>query len=181
MRHVLTIVTTAALWGGLISFGMAEDPKATNSPDNKVEARAETTGNAALRAEIYRTLAALIEARSAEKPDQAKVDELTQKLQQLRGKLRSQNAATVGNAAAGWGCPWGGPGLGYGRGAGRGGGGRGAGFGPGCGRGWGGGAGHGQGFGPGAGQGRAPGGATFVDKDIDGICDYYELRHGMHK
>lgn len=161
MRHVLTIVTMTVLCGGLVSFGMAEDPKATKSPDNKLEARAATTGNAALRAEIHRTLAALIEARSAEKPDQAKIDELTQKLQQLRGKLRAQNAVAAGNAAAGWGCPWGGPG--YGRGAGWGGGGKGA------------------GFGPGAGQGLAPGGAAFVDEDNDGICDYYELRHGMHK
>ena len=181
MRHVLTIVTMVALWGGLVSFGMAEDPKAIKSPDNKVEARGATTGNAALRAEIHRTLAALIEAQSAENPDQAKVDELTQKLQQLRGKLRSQNAVATGNAAVGWGCPWGGPGPGYGRGAGWGGGGKGAGFGPGGGRGWGGGAGRGQGFGPGAGQGLAPGGAAFVDEDNNGICDYYELRHGMHK
>ena len=55
-------------------------------------------------------------------------------------------------------------------------GGKGAGFGPGGGRGWGGG--YGQGFGPGAGQGRAPGGAAFVDKDNDGICDHYELQQG---
>ena len=179
MRCVLTIVMMAALWGGLVSSGMAEDLKATKSPDNKVEGRAGTSGNAELRAEIHRTLAALIEAQSAEKPDQAKVDELTKKLQQLRGKLRSQNAAAVGNATAAWGCPWGGPG--YGRGAGWGRGGKGAGFGPGGGRGWGGGGGYGQGFGPGGGEGRAHGGAAFVDKDNDGICDYYELRQGMHK
>ena len=97
---------------------MAEDPKATKSPDNKVEGRADTSGNSELRAEIHRTLAALIEAQSAEKPDQAKVDELTKRLQQLRGKLRSQNATAVGDAPAAWGCPWGGPGPGYGRGGG---------------------------------------------------------------
>jgi hypothetical protein len=178
MRHVLTIVTITVLCGGLASFGRAEEPKATKAPNNKVEARSKTTGNAELRAEIHRTLAALIEARSAEKPDQAKVDELTQKFRQLRGKLQAQNAAAVGNGAAGWGCPWGGPG--YGRGAGWGGGGQGAGFGPRGGCGWGG-AGRGQGFGPGAGRGRAPGGAAFVDKDNDGVCDHYELRHGMRK
>jgi hypothetical protein len=68
MRHVLTIVKMAALWGGLVSFGMAEDPKATNSPDNKVEARVKATGNAELREEIHRTLTALIEARSPRSP-----------------------------------------------------------------------------------------------------------------
>jgi hypothetical protein len=181
------MVTMAVLWGGLMSFGMAEDLKATKSPGKTVQASAENAASAGLRAEIHRTLAALIEARSAAKPDQAKVDELAQKLQQLREKLQTQN--TAANAAAGWGCPSGGPGPGYGRGAGRGGAGRGAGFGPGAGRGWGPGAGRGwgpgagrgQGFGPGAGQGLAPGGAAFVDKDNDGVCDYYELRHGMHK
>ena len=30
-------------------------------------------------------------------------------------------------------------------------------------------------------MGLAPGGPAFVDKDNDGICDYYEVRHGMHK
>jgi hypothetical protein len=183
MRYVLTIVTMAALCGSLVSFGVAEDSTATKSPENKAVARVNTTSNAELRAEIHRTLAALIEARSAEKPDQAKVDELSQKFQQLRGKLRSQNVTAAGSSATGWGGPWGGPGRGYGRGAGWCGGGRGpgAGFGPGGGRGWGGGAGRGQGFGPGAGQGRAAGGAAFVDEDNDGVCDQYELRQGMHK
>jgi hypothetical protein len=182
MRYVLTIVTMAALCGGLVSRGVAED-KATKSPDNKVTDGAKTTGDIKLRAEIHRTLAALIEARSAEKPDQGKVGELTQMLQQLRGKLRAQNVAAGGSAATAWGCPWGGPGPGYGRSACWGGGGRGArgGFGPGGGHGWGGGVGRGRGFGPGAGQGLAPGGAAFVDKDNDGVCDQYELRQGMHK
>ena len=30
-------------------------------------------------------------------------------------------------------------------------------------------------------MGLGAGGPAFVDKDNDGICDYYELRHGMHK
>ncbi len=179
MRQLLTMVTMAVLCGGLVSFGIAEEKTATTSPDSKTAARAAAE-SAALRADYHRTLAALIEAQSAEKPDQAKVDQLAKKLQQIRAKLLAQNAAAAGNVPAGWGCPWGGPGLGFGRGPGWGGRGRGAGFGPAGGRGFGGGGGFGQGFGPGAGRGLAPGGPAFLDQDNDGICDYYELRHGMH-
>ena len=160
---------------------LAEDKKAGKSPDNeKVETKAD------LRAEIHGTMAALIEAQSAEEPDQAKIDRLTKKLQQLRGKL--QAPAATGNQPAGWACPWGGPGRGFGRGAAWGGPGqgqgavRGTGFGPGAGCGWSfGPGGGGRGFGPGTGIGRAPGGPAFVDQDNDGLCDYYEVRHGMHK
>jgi hypothetical protein len=173
----------AVLWCGLVSLGMAEDKKANQSPDDKnAETRTDTAANATLRAEIHRTMAALIEAQAAEKPDQAKIGELTKKLQQLRAKLWAPSAVGAGNPSAGWVCPGGGPGMGWGRGAGWGGPGRGpgmgrgAGFGPGAGRGWGG----GRGFGPGAGQGLAPGGGVFVDEDQDGICDTFELRHGMH-
>ena len=146
MRHVLTFVTMAAFWCSLVSLGLAEDKKASKSPDNKkVETKADASANADLRAKIHRTMAALIEAQSAEEPDQAKIDKLTKKLQQLRGKLQAQAPAAAGNQPAGWACPWGGPGMGFGRGAAWGGpgqgqgGGRGAGFGPGAGRGWGGG------------------------------------------
>ncbi len=109
-------------------------------------------------------------------PDQAKIDKLTKKLQLLREKLQAQAPA-----AAGWTCPLGGPGMGFGRGPAWGGRGQGwgpggAGFGPGRGRG----PGAGRGFGPGAGLGLG-GGPGFVDRDKDGICDNYELRHGMHK
>jgi hypothetical protein len=176
MRHVPTLVTMAAFWCSLVSLGLAEDTKATQSPDDKkVEAKANTTANAELRATIHRTMADLIEAQSTEKPDQAKIDSLSKKLQQLREKLQAQAPAVVGNVPAGWVCPQGGPGMGFGRGAAWGGPGRG----PGGGRGYGGGAGHG--FGPGAGLGLGAGGPAFVDNDNDGICDYYELRHGMHK
>jgi hypothetical protein len=188
MRHLLTIVTAAALCGGLTWFGVAEEPKAAVPANSDQAGRSQAPANADLRAEIHRTMAALVEARSAEKPDQAKIDELAVKLQQLRGKLRSQNAAAGGNAAAGWGCPWGGPGMGFGCGRGCGcgcgwGGGRGwcGGMGPGAGRGWGGGAGVGRGLGPGAGQGLPPGGAAYVDQDNNGVCDHYELRHAVQK
>jgi hypothetical protein len=157
MRHGVIIVAMAVLWSGLMSFGIAED-KATESSGSKIATRLQVPVQADLRAEIHRTLAALIEARSAAKPDQAQVSELTAKLQQLRGALRSQNASALNNSAPGWGCPC----VGFGRGAGWG-----------CG-------GCGRGFGPGNGQGRAPGGPAFVDKDHDGVCDYYELRHAVH-
>jgi len=182
MRHLLTIVTAVALCGGLASFGTAEDQKTGVSAKPNQAGRGQASANADLRAEIHRTLAALVEARSQETPDQAKIDQLTQKLQQLRATLRSQNAAGAGG---GWGCPWGGPGMGfgYGRGCGGGGCGRGpgGGMGAGYGRGWGGGAGAGRGFGPGGGQGLAPGGAAFVDQDNDGVCDHYQQRKGMQK
>jgi hypothetical protein len=170
----------AAVWGGLVSCGVAADQEANRSPgQSKAEDRTKTAAGADLRAEIHKTLAALIEARSAEQPDQASIDELTQKLQQLRGRMRAQGFA----AADGWVCPRGGPGLGYGRGAGWGAWGRGpgGGFGPGAGRGWCGGAGGGRGFGPGAGQGRAPGGPAFVDQDNNGVCDNFEQRQGMNR
>jgi hypothetical protein len=178
MRHVLTAVAMAAFWCSLVSLGLAEDTKATQSPDaKKVEAKANATANAKLRASIHRTMADLIEARSAEKPDQAKIDSLSKKVQQLREKFQAQAPAVVGNVPAGWVCPWGGPGMGFGRGAAWGGPGRGQG----AGRGPGGGPGAGRGFGPGTGLGLGAGGGAFVDEDNDGICDYYEVRHGMHK
>jgi hypothetical protein len=207
MRNALTFVTMAAFWCSLVSLGLAEDKKATKSLDhNKVETRTDASATADVRAKIHRTMAALIEAQAAEEPDQAKIDKLTKKLDQLRGKLPAQVPAAAGTQPAGWTCPWGGPGMGFGRGAawggpgmgfGRGaawggpgkgvGAGRGAGFGPVAGRGpaagpgMGRGPGGGRGFGPGAGLGLGAGKGVSVDEDNDGICDSYELRHGMHK
>ncbi len=185
MRRVRTFVAMAAAWCSLASLAVAEDERVIKSPvDKKVETKADAQAIAALRADIHRTLAELIEAQSAKQPDQAKIEKLTKNLQQLRGKLRAQAAAPAGNERTGWNCPRGGFGMGFGRGAawggrGRGfGGGRGAGFGPGGGLGPSGGV--GCGFGPGGGLGLAPGGPAFADKDHDGICDHYELRHGMH-
>jgi len=173
MRHVMTGWTAAAIGCGLVSLGIAGEPNASTPPQQtKVETQVKTPTSAELRAEIHRTMAALIEAQAAEEPNSVQIAELTKSLSQLRGKLRSQNPATVGNPAAGWGCPWGGPGRGPGMG-------RGAGFGPG--RGWGGGPVGGRGMGPGAGLGLGAGSGAFVDEDHDGICDYYELRHGMHR
>jgi len=199
MNRVLTFVTMAAFWSSVVSFGLAEDKKASKSPDDKkVESRADTSANAGLRAKLYRTMADLIEAQSAEKPDAAKVKELTAKVQELQSKILADAPQAAGPDAAapdgpGWRCPrggpglapgpgwggrgWGGPAVGWGRGpgAGRGPGwGAGRGYGPGRGAGWG----AGMGFGPGMGRGMGWG-PGFVDKDNDGICDWYELRHGM--
>jgi hypothetical protein len=175
MRQVLTVLAAAALWCGLVSIGAAEEKKAGKLPEGKkVASPARAAGQAELQAEMYRTRVALFEAQAAEKPDQAKIDQLVKELQRLRAECRASGVQP---------CPWGGPGMGWGRGAGWGGPGKGAaagrgpGFGPGGGRGWGGG---GRGFGPGGGMGLAPGGPAFVDEDKDGICDHFELRHGMH-
>ena len=169
MKCIMTMVSMAVVSAGLVSFGMAAAPQAAKSSESPTaESPAKVPTNADLRAEFHRTLAALIEARSAETPDQAKVDELARKVQELRGKSAVQGPAAAASVRDGWGCPCGGPGMGFGRGAGMG-----AGFG----RGRGAGGGRGLGLGPGAGQGLAPGGAAFVDQDRDGVCDYYELRH----
>jgi hypothetical protein len=199
MRHVLTFVAMAAFWCSLVSLGLAEDKKASKSPDNrKVETKADTSANADLRAKIHRTMADLIEAQSAEKPDAAKVKELTAKVQELQSKILADGPQAAGPDAAapggpGWRSPWGGLGLGPGPGwGGRGWGGPAVGWGrgPGAGRGpgWGAGRGYGPGRGAGwgAGMGVGPGmgrgmgwGPGFVDENGNGICDWYELRHGM--
>jgi len=166
---------------------LAKDKKAGKSPESPAATAKETKATSDLRAEIHRTLAALNDARSADTPDEAKVEKLTNKLQQLRAKLRAEGGTGGGNVGAGGNCPFGGPGMGCGRGRcdgqgnGAGWGGPGNGQGKGRGQGWGGGAGGGRGFGPGAGQGRGPGGAAYVDKDSDGKCDNFEERQGMHK
>lgn len=129
---------------------------------------------AALRVEWHRTMAALVEAQSADKPDWAKIRELRTRLQQLREQAAQIGAVPMGSSgrggAGGGGgrCWWGGPGRGMGFG-------RAAGPGPcgGLGAAW------GPGFGRGAGWGaRAGWGPWFVDRNQNGICDNYERLHG---
>ena len=109
MRRVITILTMAAVWGGLSLFGMAADPNANKPPEAvKVETRTAASVNAGLRAEIHRTMAALIEAQAAEKPDPAQIEKLTQQLQDLRGKLQAQKTVIAGNQAGDASYPWGG-------------------------------------------------------------------------
>jgi hypothetical protein len=77
MQQIRIIVTMAALWGGTVSSGWTEDSKTAKPSDNGKAEASTKSSTTDLRAEIHRTLAALNEARSAEKPDQAKLDELT--------------------------------------------------------------------------------------------------------
>lgn len=127
-------------------------------------AKVDEPSQVRLRADMHRAMADLIEARSAEKPDPAKVDALADKVQ----KIRSQITPPAG-PGRGWGgpgrggCAWGG-GPGYGRGPG-----------------WGGGPGYGRGPGWGGGRGMAWGagyGWGFVDANRNGVCDRLEQAVG---
>ena len=186
MRSTLTLMTALALLIVVASAGLAQSADPAAKPAAKPAAtQVDPSAALQLRAKMHRTMADLMEARAAEKPDQQKIADLVAKLQQLRGEMQAQApAAPVG---PGWRCPWGGPGMGPGPGYGRGpGGGRGPGYGrgqgwgggPGGGRGqgWGGGPGYGRGAGLGAGAGWGPG---FVDRDGDGICDNLQQRTGQ--
>lgn len=153
MNRGLTLLAGMACWSSLVAAGWAAESTPPAATPN-VQTPAEAVPVATLRAQMHRTLADLIEAQAATPPDQAKIDQLTQQLQQVRAKLLAQRPAA--NAA------WGGPGRGYGRGPG-----------------WGYGMGRGPGMGPGYGMGRGLGpgmGRGFVDRDGNGICDYFEAR-----
>lgn len=201
MRTVLTLLTAAAIFGGMASAAWAEDD-ATAKPATdakKVDAKAQAAEMAKLRVKMHRTLADLIEAQNVEEPDQAKIEKLTNDLEEVRKELWAQRPPFPGRQFAGPQggqpgpfCPWGGPGMGPGQGRGRGPGGQpgmgpgmgpramgpGAGQGMGPGPGWGRGRGPGAGgFGPGRGPGRGPGagwGPGFIDRDQDGVCDRVE-------
>ena len=151
MRHVLTLLAVAAVVGGA-SVLWAEDAAPTTPSDaKKVEAKADAPTPAQLRAQMHRTLADLIEARNAEKPDPARIDKLTKELEQLRAQIVAQRAAVRVDV---------GYGGGYGRGYGRG-------FGCGYGRGFG----RGPGWGVNVTVGR---GLGFIDENHNGICDNLE-------
>jgi hypothetical protein len=170
--------TTTMALAALLAFGttaLAAEEKAAkaNEPAQAKTAAAQDAPTVAqLQARLHRTMAALIEARSAEQPDQAQIDKLTRRVQSLRQQIFARGPeANVGTP-----CPWGGPGLGLGRGAGYG-------WGRGYGAGYGGGRGYGRGpgYGRGAGWGAAHGypGRGFIDQDEDGVCDNYELRQNQ--
>jgi len=126
----------------------------------------QTPTAAELRAQIHSTLAELWQEQAKAQPDQAKIAQLQKQVMELRTQLQTNLWASGQNvppAGAGVGGPmagpaWGGPGLGPR-----------AGFGPG--------AGMGRGYGPGMGIGR--GGPWFVDRNQNGICDYWEAAHGV--
>ena len=152
MRSTLTLGMIFALICAVASTGLVRAAEPAQKPGGEqAVASPSPKGIAESRAEMHRTMAALIEAQAAEKPDPAKIKELTDRLQSLRGQIQGRGAA-VGQ------CPWGGPGMGFGRGYG-GGYGRGAGYGRGHGGGW--------------------GGRAMVDENNNGICDYYEAVWGQ--
>ncbi len=149
---------------------LAEDAATAKTETTASAAEEQPADPSAIRVEIHQTMAALIEARAAEEPNEERIAELSAKLVALRTELRQSvpgagrggrgagRPCPMGPAARGTACPFGGPGAmqGMGPGAGRG---RGPGamqgMGPGAGRGRGPGA--MQGMGPGAGRGRGPG------------------------
>jgi hypothetical protein len=116
----MTMVLVIFGCGSLAAW--AEDTAPTTPSDaKKVETKTDVPTPAQLRVKMHRTLADLIEAQNAEKPDQAQIDKLTKDVEQLRAEIAAERPA-FGR----------GPGMGYGRGPGRG---------PGYGRGAGGGLG----------------------------------------
>lgn len=151
-----------------------------------VNAVAATPGQAAIafpaqqRAEWLKTLAAIAEEEAKPQPDTKRIAELRAQLLQMRqsgvAAFGGPGMGAPGRAPMPPACPLGGPGLGMGVG-------RGPGFaaGMGYGRGPGGGGQRGAGFRSGYRQG--PGGygagAAFVDRNRNGICDYYEFRWGQ--
>ena len=176
-RSGLTLVVTLAMACALATTSMAQDAKAPKKPPKaKATAEADASAPVALRAEMHRTMAALIEAQAADKPNQKKVDQLTARLQTLGQQLWGQGPVAPTARPAVGPYLWGGPRMGYGpcwggrgRGAGRGG------------PGWYGGPGRGRGPGWGAGgRGRGFGGGwgAFVDRDGNGVCDHYETIWG---
>ena len=176
MRRLLSLMVAGTVLSVTTASAFAKDAT--------VEKTTETP--AQLQAQMHRAVADLIEARAAEKPDEAKIEKLLDKVQYLRGKLWAETGAPglQTNRQGPWNCPWGGPGVGPGYGPGkgygvRGRGGRGRGMGPGMGQGRGrgmgrgmGGRGYGMGYGMATGQGRGMGRQWgYIDRNQDGICD----------
>lgn len=169
----ILLVVASPVWGEDQEKGGAPAASATSGDVMNV-----TT--AQQRAEWLKTLAAIAEEQAKPQPDAAKIAELQGKLLRLRqaGPAPGWAPATGSQAprpVPGV-CPWGGPGLGMGMG-------RGPGFaaGMGYGRGPGRGGPRGAGFRSGYPMGPAGYGAgpAFVDRNRNGICDYYEFRWGQ--
>jgi len=198
MKCVVTFLTAAGLALAMLATAGAQQDTPKASPGEKAaQAKPDVPPQAPakVRAKMHRLMAAILEERSADEPDQEKIEKLQQRLSTLRTEFGRPGPV------AGWQCPFGGPGrgpgggrgpaagrrggFGPGPGAGRGPGwGRGGGFGPGpaAGRGPGGGRGRGAGRGPGQGKGpigpgrgMGPGGGVgFADANNNGICDRFE-------
>jgi hypothetical protein len=176
------------LTAGFSLLVAAAQAAAADNAKQKAETKAQNAQKqpavpkvAELQVKLHRAMAVLIEAQSADNPDQEKIDKLTAQVRKLREEIAA--AAPAGApVGVGPGCPWGGPmrqawaggGRGYGRGPGWQ---RGGGYGRGAGYGWGAAVGLGPGYGRGmGGAGRF---AAFVDRDGDGICDNFEAMQGQ--
>lgn len=127
----------------------ANAPASSTRPSADADAKAPATpltpaATAQLRAKVHRTIAALVEAQAAEKPNEAKIRQLRQQLQTMQTKLQCPQGADFAGQ-----CPMGGMGRGQGMGYGRG---RGMGMGMGQGQCYGQGQGQGRGMGMGQGQ-----------------------------
>ncbi|HID78221.1 MAG TPA: hypothetical protein EYP56_19785 [Planctomycetaceae bacterium] len=108
MRSGSTLALSAAC---LLGLGLTGIGQAAETDTKGEAARPAAPDVAMLRAEIHRTMAALIEAQAAEEPDEAKVKALTEKLQSMREKLRTTIASPLPPGQAGpWPCPFGFPG-----------------------------------------------------------------------
>jgi len=164
MKKVLTLMLGLGLLWWAPLRAEAQDAKPADTPAAGAT-QAEQPTPAQLRVRLHRAMAALIEAQAAETPDEAKIAKLTKRVESLRAKIWAQGPvgpragygpgpAGPGPRGPGWGRGYG-PGGGYGRG------------GPGWGRGYG--RGYGRGWGRGCGYGWG-----FVDRNADGICDYYQ-------
>jgi len=179
MRWFKYLCTAAILLG--ISANVWADDQAKESPQAPTATAAEAArpSPAQQRAEWLKTLAAIAEEQAKPQPDPQKIAALQKTLAQLRQGW----VAPAGTPGTGLGtpppvgavCPWGGPGLGMGMG-------RGPGYRAGMayGRGPGRGGPGGPGFGPGTPMGRGGFGMgpAFVDRNQNGVCDYYEYRRG---
>jgi len=206
LTPVMTLVLICgAAWAALAQdAGTAQPPSGEQAVAAEAKTQVDVPTPAKLRAKIHRTMAELIEAQSADKPDPQEIQKLSDQLQELRQKLWAQGPAADGRQVGPRRGPGSGPGMGLGRGRGRGpavapglgpgmGPGRGPGMGPGRGPamgqgagrgrgqgpgpGWGRGGGPGRGYGPGPGRGYGPGygrGWGFIDEDRDGVCDNFE-------
>jgi|YNPNPStandDraft_1061719.scaffolds.fasta_scaffold00161_19 hypothetical protein len=170
---IILIVALAPVW--------AEDQAKSGGPTASApSSEVANVSPAQQRAEWFKTLAAIAEEQAKPQPDANKIAELQGKLLQLRQAGLAPGWTPASNLQPSRSvpsvCPWGGPGLGMGMGRGPGYA-AGMGFGRGPGRGGPRGAGFRSGYpmGP-AGYGAGP---AFVDRNRNGICDYYEFRWGQ--
>ncbi len=137
MRYAFTMLIAAVVLCGTALTVRAQDGDKSKSPGEaqKAPTKADRIAFAKLQIKFHRTLADLIEAQIAEKPDEAKIEELKKALQEVRKEMFEKCPRPRGGRGMGPGPggPWGQQGMGPGRQGGRPGpGGPGMGPGPNC-------------------------------------------------